>query len=86
MVIVHELQVPGDVTESLPGDVISNWAIVEVWISAPVIIDGWQVIDSHKDGESEEGFEFLNSNRIPPLVCILSHELPGILVALLHNV
>ena len=80
------MKVPGDVTESLPGDFISNWAIAEVWISTPVIIDGWQVIDSNKDGESKEGFEFLNSDGIPPLVCILSHDLPGILVALLHDV
>ena len=84
MVVVHKVQVPGDVTETLPWDSVCNRGIEEVWISAPVVINGWQVVDPHEDRESKEGLELFHCDWTPLLVRLFTHDLPGILVALLY--
>ena len=51
-----------------------------------IVIDRWQVIESHEDGESEEGPELLNCVLSPRSVCLLSHYMSSVVVALTHNV
>ena len=69
MVIVHEVQVPGDVSKLLPGDFVGNWSIAVVWVSTPVVVKAWQVVESHEDGESKKGPQL---SEIPLMVCLLS--------------
>ena len=81
VVIVHKVQVSGDVPEALSGYFVSDGSIACVLVSTPIVVNSWKVHDPHEDIETQEGSELLQGDWRPLLVRFFTHDLFGIPVA-----
>ena len=63
VVIVHKVQVLGDVPEALSGYFVSDGSIACVLVSTPIVVNCWKVHDPHENIKTQEGSEFLQGDR-----------------------
>ena len=58
----HKVEVSGDVPEALSGDLVCSWSVSGVRVSTPIVVDCWEVHNSHENVESKKGSEFFYSD------------------------
>ena len=58
---------------------------MEVLILLPVVLDGWELIDAHENGEPQKGLHLFYSDLRPLSELLTSHDVLGIPVTLSHH-
>ena len=54
-VIVDEVEVPADVSETISRDPVGYGGVMESWISSPVVLNTGKFVYSHEDTKSHVG-------------------------------
>jgi len=74
-----------DGKETIPGNSISHWMVVEVRIAAPVVVEVWQPVDPHQNHEPKKRPYVILCNVSPFTIHSITQHLMSIDIGLLYD-
>ena len=83
--IVHKVDISGDLQKAVSWYAVCNGTIVEVVILLPVVLDCWELVDLHENGEHQKGLHLFYGDLRPLGKLFTSHDVFSVPITFSHH-